>query len=137
MSRTDTSKGSSGGRSNWSPFNMNMDQLSHMGCDEGCAKSLGQSSGSYDIGRAVGLVVDGLRGSTSIGSGCDFLNFHRDGITGWEKCKGGGACSCDCGGKGCNAYRAAVGDGATQILSNTKYGTMGYRVCESVPHIRL
>merc|ERR1711907_925892 len=137
MDSTDRSKGSSGGRSNWSPFNMNMDELKLLGCDEGCAKGLGQSSGSYDIPGAVGYVLAGLRGGTEIGDTCDFLNFHRDGTSGWKACKGKG---CGCGGgecKGCAQYAGAVADAAQQIIKNTQYGTEGYRVCESVQHIRL
>jgi hypothetical protein len=82
MDQTDTSKGTSSGSSNWSPFNMNMDQLSRLGCDSACARSLGQYDGSYDIDKAVYYLVKGLRGGTAIGGTCDFLNYHRDGYTG-------------------------------------------------------
>lgn len=135
MDSTDTSKGSSGGKSNWSPFNLNMDYLNAVGCDESCARSLGQSSGSYDINGAVRYVLDGLRGLSGIGDTCDFIHYHRYGKTGWEACKGKG-CFCDDDCKGCSDYAAAVADGAQQILKNTKYGTDGYRVCEEVPHVR-
>merc|ERR1711959_480759 len=135
MYKTDTSKGTSGGSSNWSPFNLNMDYLNAVGCDESCAKGLGQSSGSYDIDGAVGYVLDGLRGSSGIGDTCDFFHYHRDGKTGWNACKGKG-CMCDQHCSGCSQYIGAVADGAKQILGNTKYGTEGYRVCEKVAHIR-
>jgi hypothetical protein len=134
MDSTDTSKGSSGGRSNWSPFNLNLDELELMGCDEGCARGLGQSSGSYDLGAAVGYVLDGLRGSTPLGDTCDFINYHRYGKTGWNNCKGQG-CGCSKKCTGCAEYASALADGAQQILKDTQYGTEGYRVCESVNHI--
>lgn len=136
MDSTDTSKGSSGGSSNWSPWNMNLDYLEKVGCDLGCARGLGQSSGSYDISSAVSYVLQGLRGDPAIGDACDFLHFHRYGSTGWEdgKGKGCGYESSKC--KGCSDYASAAADGATQILKNHQYGTDGYRVCESVPHVR-
>jgi len=135
MCKTDTSKGSSSGKSNWSPWNMNLDYLQKVGCDLGCARGLGQSCGAYDIGKALGYVLQGLRGS-AIGDTCDFMHFHRYGETGWEdgKGKGCGYESSKC--KGCSNYASAVADGATQILANTAYGTQGYRVCEKVQHVR-
>merc|ERR1719359_904157 len=114
MDKTDTSKGSSSGRSNWSPWNMNMDQLKALGCDETCARSLGQHSGSYDIPKATGLLLKGLRGQSSIGTACDFMHYHRYGSTGWNAGKGKG-CGFEipkC--KGCNHYAQAVADGARQ-----------------------
>merc|ERR1719482_2497604 len=67
MDKTDTSKGTTGGSSNWSPWNMNMDELGHLGCNSACAQSLGQYDGRYDINKAVGFLLKGLRGQTSIG----------------------------------------------------------------------
>lgn len=133
MDSTDTSKGHSSGSSNFSPFNLNADELSHLGCDMGCAQSLGQYSTDYNIPKAVGFVIQGLRGS-ALGGACDFLNYHRDGSSGWDACKGKG-CTCDCGWGGCKAYKDAIRDAAEQVLSNPSYGTAGYRVCEKVPHI--
>jgi len=134
MDKTDTSKGSSSGKANWSPWNMNTDQLQALGCNIGCARSLGQSDGSYDIPAAVRLVLRGLRGA--LGDACDFMHYHRYGSTGYKsgKGKGCGYESSSC--KGCSLYAQAVGDGATQILENTHYGTEGYRVCEKVQHVR-
>jgi len=136
MDKTDRSKGSSSGKSNWSPWNMNLDYLEKVGCDLGCARGLGQSSGSYNIGDALNYVLQGLRGAPGIGDTCDFLHFHRYGSTGWEdgKGKGCGYESSKC--KGCSAYASAVADGASQILTNHAYGTEGYRVCEKVYHVR-
>jgi len=134
MDKTDTSKGSSGGSSNWCPFNLNMDYLNAVGCDETCAKGLGQSG--YNINGCVDYLLKGLRGTGGIGGICDFMHFHRYGKTGYEdgKGKGCGYESSKC--KGCADYTSAVADGATQIVKNTAYGTEGYRVCESIPHVR-
>lgn len=134
MDQTDTSKGSSGPSSNWSPFNMNMDQLSRIGCDSSCAESLGQYSYDYDIDTAVYYVLVGLRGGTAIGGTCDFLNFHRGGYTGWTECQGQ-SCSCDCT-YDCKAYKDATADSSNTILEDTSYFTNGERVCQSVPHVR-
>lgn len=133
MCSTDTSKGSSSGRSNFSPFNLNADELSKLGCNMACAQGLGQHCSSYNVPAAVQYVLRGLRGS-ALGNACDFLNYHRDGSTGWSACKGH-PCGCSCNGKGCDLYQGAVADGAKQILGNHEYGTMGYRVCEKVQHI--
>jgi hypothetical protein len=133
MSHSDRSKGTSGGSSNWSPWNMNMDQLQHMGCDSACAKSLGQGP-SFDVDKAMDYLLSGLRGETDIGDACDFMHFHRDGTTGWNACKGRG-CSCEGECKGCSSYTMAVADGAKQILADPSLGTAGNRVCESIPHI--
>jgi len=135
MDKTDTSKGSSSGKSNWSPWNMNLDQLEALGCDIGCARGLGQSHGSYNIPKALGYLLTCLRGS-SLGSACDCLHYHRYGSTGWKsgKGKGCGYESSTC--KGCSAYAGAVADGAKQILANHKYAIEGYRVCEKVQHVR-
>jgi len=135
MDKSDTSKGSSGGSSNWSPWNMNMDELGYLGCDYNCAKSLGQYDGKYNLDRAVYYLLKGLRGQSSIGGACDLMNFHRDGSTGWKACKGQG-CNCDCGSKGCKAYKDATADAANQILKDQSIFTNGKRVCEKVPHIR-
>merc|ERR1719387_1180812 len=134
MDKSDTSKGTSSGKSNWSPFNMNMDQLSYLGCDSTCAKSLVQSASKYDIDKAVHYLVKGIRGGTKIGGTCDFFNFHRDGTTGWKTCKGK-SCKCDCGHGGCEAYKDALADAAHQILDHKDF-TGGKRYCEKVPHIR-
>jgi hypothetical protein len=135
MDKTDTSKGSSSASSNWSPFNMNMDQLELLGCDKTCAKSLGQSASHYNIDKAVHYVVKGIRGGTKIGGTCDFMNFHRDGRTGWKTCLHK-SCKCDCGSKGCKAYKDATADGAHQIADNKWDFTGGKRYCESLAHIR-
>jgi len=133
MDKTDTSKGTSGGSSNWSPFNLNMDYLNHVGCDASCARGLGQSAQN---GNAVPWLLKGIRGTGGLGGICDFMHFHRYGKTGWQtgKGKGCGYESSTC--KGCSDYVKAVSDGATQILKNTAYGTEGYRVCEKVQHVR-
>lgn len=135
MDKTDLSKGHSRGKANWSPWNMNTDQLKALGCDESCAQSLGQHDGSYDIPKAIGLLLKGLRGQSSIGDACDFLHYHRDGSTGWNAGKGKGCEFSSSSCKGCREYAQAVADGASQILKNPDYGTQGYRVCEKVPHL--
>merc|ERR1712232_229577 len=135
MDKTDTSKGTSGGSSNWSPWNMNMDELGYLGCDFNCAKGLGQYAGKYNIDAALGYLLKGLRGQSSIGGACDLMNFHRDGSTGWNACKGKG-CSCDCGTKGCKAYKDATADAANIILKDSSILMGGKRVCEKVPYIR-
>ena len=134
MDSTDTSKGSDKPSSNFSPFNLNAAELGELGCDMSCAQSLGQHASDYDIPRAVGYVIYGLRGGTAIGGACDFLNYHRDGSTGWLDCYGK-SCQCDCGSGGCKAYKDAIADAANQLLQHPSYGTAGYRVCEKVPHI--
>ena len=134
MDKTDTSKGSTKGKSNFSPFNVNADELKLLGCDLSCAQSLGQYAGKYNIDKAVEYVLKALRGGTAIGGACDFLNYHRDGSTGWNACKGKG-CNCDCGTKGCKAYKDGIADSANQILKNPGYGTNGNRVCEKIPWI--
>jgi len=136
MDKTDTSKGSSAGKSNWSPWNMNLDYLEKVGCNLACARGLGQSSGSYNIPAAVRYVRQGLQGAAAIGDACDFLHFHRYGSTGWEagKGKGCGFESSSC--KGCSDYAKGVADGASQILANTQLGTDGSRVCEKIYHVR-
>jgi hypothetical protein len=133
MCSTDTSKGSTGPSANFSPFNLNADELSKRGCNLAYAQGLGQHCGLYNVNASVKYVLMGLRGS-QLGNACDFLNFHRDGSTGWQACKSN-PCGCSCNGNGCDRYQGAVADGAKQILANHKYGTEGYRVCESVQHI--
>jgi len=134
MDHSDTSKGTSGGSSNWSPWNMNMDQLSHLGCDESCAKSLGQQKGSFDVPKALRYLLSGLRGETEIGDTCDMMHFHRDGSTGWSKCKGKG-CGCSSGCSGCSDYIDGVADGAKQIIADPSIGLTGKRACETIHHI--
>jgi hypothetical protein len=128
----DTDKGTEGPESNWSPFNMNMDQLNRLGCDSSCATSLGQYSGDYDVDKAVLYVLKGLRGGTDIGSTCDFLNFHRGGSSGWEDCRGE-PCSCDCQ-YDCKTYKDAQADSTRTILADTSLLTSGKRVCQEVGH---
>ena len=88
MEKTDTSK--HGGATNVSPFNMNFDELGMLGCDESCARGLGQYSGSYDISASIMWLLKGIRGGSQIGTTEDFLNYHRDGVTGWKACRGKG-----------------------------------------------
>ena len=55
-------------------------QLSYLGCDSSCARSLGQFGfGEGAVHSAMGYLLAGLRGETSIGDTCDFMHFHRDG----------------------------------------------------------
>lgn len=112
-----------------------MDQLSYLGCDEACAKSLGQGGfGQGQVDSAMQYLLAGLRGETRIGDTCDFMHFHRDGTTGWNACKGRG-CGCSSKCKGCSDYVNGVADGAKQILAKPEYGLDGSRVCESISHI--
>jgi hypothetical protein len=137
MDKSDTSKGTTGGSSNWCPYNMNMDYLEQLGCDKKCAQSLGQSKSKFDMESCTKYLLDGLRGHSAIGDTCDFMHFHRYGVTGWNAGKGKG---CDyedsskC--KGCSDYPKAVADGAEQILANHAYAFDGNRVCEKVVHVR-
>jgi hypothetical protein len=132
MAKTDTSK--SGGAKNVSPFNMNLSELAKLGCDSSCANGLGQSQGSYDWNGSVRWLLQGIRGGTAIGDTNDFFNYHRDGTTGWNLCKGKGP-SCDCGSKGCKAYRDAIADSARELLKSPSTMANGQRVCEKVPYI--
>jgi hypothetical protein len=132
MEKTDTSK--HGGAKNVSPFNMNLSELSLLGCNSQCADALGQHSSDYDWNGSVSWLLKGLRGGTAIGSTEDFLNYHRGGTTGWKDCKGKGA-SCDCGKYGCKAYRDAVADGAKLLLKSPSTMGNGQRVCEKVPYV--
>jgi palmitoyl-protein thioesterase len=132
MEKTDTSK--SGGAKNVSPFNMNLDELALLGCDSACADGLGQGAGGYDFEASVMWLLKGLRGGTPIGDTEDFLNYQRDGVTGWKACKGKGP-GCDCGSKGCKAYRDAIADAANLLLQEPSTMANGQRVCENTPHI--
>lgn len=138
MDHSDTSKGTSSGKSNFSPWNMNADFLQVLGCDIHCAQRLGQTSGSFDIPGALRYVLEGIRGTNpTLGGICDFFHFHRYGSTGWKSGKGKGCgyeSGSDC--KGCSSYAAAIADGAKQILDKHELGTDGYRVCEKVVHVR-
>ena len=134
MEKTDTSK--HGGATNVSPFNMNFDELGMLGCDESCARGLGQYSGSYDISASIMWLLKGIRGGSQIGTTEDFLNYHRDGVTGWKACRGKGS-GCDCGSKGCKAYRDAVADAANLLLESPSTMANGQRVCEEIKHIRI
>lgn len=137
MDKSDTSKGTTGGSSNWCPYNLNMDYLSHLGCDSHCAQGLGQHKGSFNMASCTNYLLQGLRGASAIGSTCDFMHFHRYGKTGWDSGKGKGCSyedSSKC--KGCSDYVKAVSDGAQQILAHHEYAFDGNRVCESVKHVR-
>ena len=78
--------------------------------------------------------LTGPRGTSPIAQTEDFLNFHRDGTTGWKACKGRGS-GCDCGSKGCKAYRDAVADSAQILLKDPSTMANGQRVCENIAHI--
>jgi hypothetical protein len=134
MDKTDTSKGKDKGSSNFSPFNVNAAELKLLGCDMSCAQSLGQFTSDYNIDKALMYVLKGLRGGSAIGGACDFLNYHRDGSTGWNTCMGKG-CDCDCGKAGCKAYKDGIADSANLILKHPGYAVNGNRVCETIPHI--
>merc|ERR1712187_821365 len=134
MDMTDTSKGSSGPASNWSPFNLNMDALNRLGCDSSCAMAMGQYFNDYNVDLAVFYVLKGLRGGTDIGSTCDFLNFHRGGESGWQECLGQ-SCDCNCE-YDCRAYKDAIADAANRMRDDTSYYTNGKRVCQDIPHVR-
>jgi hypothetical protein len=137
MDTSDTSKGTTGGSSNWCPYNLNMDYLNQVGCDKVCAQSLGQHKSSFNMGACTSYLLNGLRGDPAIGDTCDFMHFHRYGKTGWESGKGKG-CGYEDGSKckGCSDYPRAVADGAEQILANHDYAFNGNRVCENVRHVR-
>lgn len=138
MDKSDTSKGTSGGSSNFSPWNMNADFLKLLGCDIHCAQKLGQHSGDFDIPGALKYVLEGIRGKNSkLGSICDFFHYHRYGSTGWKAGKGKDCSyesSTSC--KGCSSYASAIADGAWQINDKHELGEDGYRVCEKVVHVR-
>jgi len=111
-----------------------IDQLSRIGCDSSCAKSLGQYSSNYDIDKSVKYVLKGLHRGTDISGTCDFLNFHRVVYTGWQDCRGQ-SCSCDCT-YDCKAYTDATADSANIIRRDTSYLTNGKHVCQNVPRVR-
>ena len=136
MDKSDTSKGTTGGSSNWCPYNMNMDYLSVLGCGKSCAQGLGQYKNDYNIPLCTKYLLEGLRGSSAIGDTCDFMHFHRYGRTGWQAGMGKGCYyedsrKCD----GCSDYPKAIADGANQILAHTAYAFDGNRVCEKVQHV--
>jgi len=137
MDKSDTSKGTTGGSSNWCPYNLNMDYLGELGCSKSCAQGLGQSKSSFNIPACTKYLLQGLRGGSAIGDTCDFMHFHRYGTTGWNSGKGKGCgyeSSSNC--KGCSDYVKAVADGAQQIIANPSYASDGHRVCEKVVHVR-
>lgn len=139
MDTADTSKGDDRPESNFSPWNMNADFLSRVGCDMRCAQALGQ--GPYtatQIGNAVYFLLKSLRGGTAVGNACAVLNFHRGGYSGWRDCRD---CWCDCQ-YDCKAFRDAQADAASLLLASQGYmsphtgsSSFGTRVCMDVPHV--
>merc|ERR1712232_1554 len=102
-----------------------------MGCDKSCAVKMKQKD-PYNLDLSVKYVLAGLRSKgddgKTIGNIYDFFNFHRNGYSGWDDCKGKGlkkdSFHCKCyshkTGKdaGCDQYQDAIGDIANRIAEN-------------------
>ena len=133
---SDLKKGRDQPRSNYSPYNMNMDFLNRIGCDSDCARSLGQYCGSQNVNKATFYMLKAIRGNT-FGGICGVVNFHRGGSTTFNNCKRQGQCNCKESGSRTEQMRAAIAKMTVDVMKNQMYKSDSTRLCMKTPHWRL
>lgn len=150
-------KGIGDGRSNYSPFNMNLSFLRMLGCDANCAKGLGvvcecdelrkqgyrneynecKRNGAwlFNLREATKWMLKAIRPGSPFGNVCGVINHHRGGSTAWKQC--GDSCtktSCKCEPE---YMRNAIAEMTKDVFENRKYLTDETRLCIKTPHCRL
>ena len=150
-------KGIGDGRSNYSPFNMNLSFLRMLGCDANCAKRLGvvcechelnklgyrneynecKRNGAwlFNLREATKWMLKAIRPGSPFGNVCGVINHHRGGSTAWKQC--GDSCtktSCKCEPE---YMRNAIAEMTKDVFENRKYLTDETRLCIKTPHCRL